>query len=108
MTMLLVAGLVLPAEPLLAAPPVQVDDALQDCSTVREETLQDELNTVTQEIFAEQIAALDLESIIARQWVTLEMDRAMDEAVDLAVAARAERDRLVEQVPFRLVARPGA
>ena len=86
MTILLVAGLVLPAEPLLAAPPVQVDDALQDCSTVREETLQDELNTVTQQIFAEQIAVLDLDSIIARQWVTLEMDQSMDEAVDLAVA----------------------
>lgn len=86
LTILLVTGLVLPAPPLLAAPPVQAGDTLQDCSSVREETLQDELNTVTQQIFAEQIAVLDLDGIIARQWVTLEMDRAMDEAVDLAVA----------------------
>ena len=84
---LLLAALILPAQPLLAAPPAQqAGDTLQDCSTVREETLQGELNTVTQQIFAEQIAALDLDAIIARQWVTLEMDQAMDEAVDLAVA----------------------
>ncbi|MCB0021419.1 MAG: hypothetical protein KDD91_00130, partial [Caldilinea sp.] len=83
---LLLVALILPAEPLLAAPPVQAGNALQDCSTVREETLQGELNTVTQQIFAEQIAALDLDAIIARQWVTLEMDQAMDDAVDLAVA----------------------
>ncbi len=83
---LLLAALMLPAEPLLAVPAVQAGDTLQDCSTVREETLQGELNTVTQQIFAEQIAALDLDGIIARQWVTLEMDQAMDEAVDLAVA----------------------
>ena len=64
---LLLVALILPAEPLLAAPPAQTGNALQDCSTVREETLQGELNTVTQQIFAEQIADLDLDAIIARQ-----------------------------------------
>jgi len=83
---LVIAGLILPAVPVLAAPPAQGANALRDCSGVQEDTLQDELNTVSQQIFAEQIATLELDDIIARQWVTLEMNRAMDEAVDLAVA----------------------
>lgn len=88
---LLIAGLVLPAAPALATPGVQAtptsqNDALRDCSAIAEETLQDELNAVTQQIFAGQMAALDLDAIIARQWVALEMDQAMDAAVAQAVA----------------------
>lgn len=86
LSLLLIAGLLLPAAPVVAAPVAQSGDALRDCSAVSEETLQDELNTVAQQIFAEQLATLDLDAIVARQWVTLEMDRAMDDAVALAVA----------------------
>lgn len=82
-----IVALALPATPLLAAsPPVQRSDALRDCSAVAEETLQDELNTVVQQIFAGQLATLDLDRIVARQWVTMEMDRTLAQAVDLAVA----------------------
>ena len=88
-----IVALVLPATPLIAAPlPAHVSqsatrsDALRDCSAVAEETLQDELNTVVQQIFAGQLATLDLDRIVERQWVTLEMDRTLDQAVDLAVA----------------------
>ncbi|MBK8796554.1 MAG: hypothetical protein IPM07_09370 [Anaerolineales bacterium] len=83
---LLAVALVLPAGNAIAAPHLQTGDALRDCSAVTEETLQDELNTVTQQIFSAQVQALDLDAIIARQWVTLELDGAMDEAVALAVA----------------------
>jgi hypothetical protein len=91
LSLLLIAGLVLPAAPAFAAPVAQQvtatqDDALRDCSAIAEETLQGELNTVTQQIFADQIATLDLDAIIARQWVTLEMDQAVDAAVAQAVA----------------------
>ncbi len=88
---LLIVSLALPATPAIAAPvpqqnPIAQNSALRDCSAIAEETLQDELNTVTQQIFADQIAALDLDAIIAREWVTLEMDPAMDAAVTQAVA----------------------
>lgn len=88
---LLIAALLLPAAPATAAPtrqqaPAAQDAALRDCSAISEETLQDELNTVTQRIFADQIAALDLDALVARQWVTLEMDAALDAAVTQAVA----------------------
>lgn len=84
-------GLMLPAGPAIAAPIAQhnataQNTALRDCSAIAEETLQDELNTVTQQIFADQIATLDLDVIIAREWVTLGMDQAMDTAVAQAVA----------------------
>ena len=91
---LVISGLILPAAPVLAMPPAQGDSVLRDCSRTNEDTLQDELNSVSQQIFAEQIATLDLENMISRQWVTLEMDRAMDEAVDLAVArVQSETDQ---------------
>lgn len=83
---LLIVALMLPAHGVIAAPSSQHGDALRDCSTVTEETLQDELNIFTQQIFSAQVQALDLDAMIARQWVTLELDGAMDEAVALAVA----------------------
>lgn len=91
LSFLLIAGLLLPVAPAVAAPgeqqkPITQDAALRDCSAISEETLQDELNTVTQQIFADQIAALDLDAIIARQWVALEMDATLDAAVTQAVA----------------------
>jgi hypothetical protein len=69
-----------------AAPPAQAGASLQDCSAVAEETLQSELNVVTQGVFAGALANVDLESIVTRHWITLEMDQAVAEAVDLAVA----------------------
>ena len=74
------------AAPVTAAPGLQGGEALRECSAVAEATLQDELNTVAQQIFADQLAALEMDAIVARQWVTLEMDLALAEAVDLAVA----------------------
>ena len=82
--------------PVSAAPLAQATPAtgtstapapsLQDCSAVSEDALQGELNTVTQGVFAAALAAVDLDAIVARHWVTLQMDAAVAEAVDLALA----------------------
>lgn len=82
---LLVLALLLEPTTLFAATPVQQSSALQDCSAVAEDTLQGELNTVTQDVFARALATVDLESIVTRHWVTVEMDRALADAVDQAV-----------------------
>ncbi len=74
------------AAPGATAPTQQGGDALRDCSVVPEESLQDELNLVVQEIFAAQLAALDLNAIVEQQWTALGMDRILAEAVDLATA----------------------
>lgn len=85
LSVLLIAGLALPMSPVVAAPLPQRDDALRNCSTVSEATLQDELNSVAQEVYAAQLATLDLDAAVARQWVTLELDQALDAAVAQAV-----------------------
>ena len=85
LSLLLMGALLLESLPVAAAPPVQATPTLQDCSAVAEDALQGELNTVTQGIFADALAAVDLEAIVARHWVTLEMDEAVGQAVDLAV-----------------------
>jgi hypothetical protein len=85
MSLLLVGTLLFEATPAFAAPPAQTPPTLQDCSTVAEDALQGELNTVTQSVFATALANVDLDAIVARHWVTLQMDAAVADAVDLAV-----------------------
>ncbi len=93
LSLLLVGTLLFEALPAFAAPVYQVPDTppagatatLQDCSTVAEDTLQGELNAVTQEVFATALAAVDLDAAVTRFWVTLEMDNAVAAAVDRAV-----------------------
>jgi hypothetical protein len=90
--LLLVAALLLNNAPVFAAPAAQ-SATLQECDTVAEDALQSELNTVTQQVFREQLATLDLEGIVAAQWAALEMDAAVAAAVDRAVIrVRSETD----------------
>lgn len=84
-SLLLVGTFLFEAVPVLAAPPTQAPPTLQDCSAVAEDALQGELNSVTQQVFATALMGVDLEAIVARHWVTLEMDGAVAQAVDLAV-----------------------
>lgn len=89
---LLIMALVLESAPAFAAPPAQAA-TLQDCSTVAEDTLQSELNEVTQQVFRDQLRTLDLDGIVAAQWATLKMDQAVAAAVDRAVLrVRGETD----------------
>ena len=66
------------------------------CETVAPEALRDELNQVSQSIFAESgtaTSALDIEGMVARQWQLVGMDAAIDAAVDDAVVqVRADTD----------------
>lgn len=89
------AAPLLEVTPALAADPAQTGvtpggsaagaAALHDCSTVAEDTLQGELNTVTQQIFAVQLQTLDLDTLVNSQWAALRIDATLDAAVDRAV-----------------------
>ena len=83
--LLIALALALPAVPVAAAPVAQSDNVLQDCSAVNEETLQDELNRVSQSVFLDALARIDVQGVVDRQWVTLELDKAVDAAVVRAV-----------------------
>ena len=85
LSLLLVGTILFEALPAVAAPAAQSAPTLQDCSTVSEETLQGELNGVTQQVFASALAEVDLDAAVTRFWVTLEMDQAVADSVDLAV-----------------------
>jgi hypothetical protein len=67
------------------------------CETVAPEALRDELNRVSQAIFAPSANAangpLDIEGMVARQWQLVGMDASIDAAIDDAVAqVRADTD----------------
>lgn len=94
--LLVILGLVASAFPAQAQannPGETPATPLQNCSAVDEEALQGELNVVTQQVFATALTGLDLDAIVGRQWVTLELDQAVDDAVDRAVErVRGETD----------------
>ncbi|MBW7883032.1 MAG: hypothetical protein H3C34_10415 [Caldilineaceae bacterium] len=91
--LILALGVSLAPQNVAAATAGQGNGLLQDCSQVDEQVLQDELNTVAQQVFAEALAELDMDVIVARQWTTLEMDQALNDAVDTGVArVRSETD----------------
>ena len=52
-----------------AAPAAQEGEAaLQACEDVKEADLQDELNRITQDVFASALAEVDLPAIVTAQW----------------------------------------
>ncbi|MCB0062656.1 MAG: hypothetical protein KDE19_11095, partial [Caldilineaceae bacterium] len=69
----------------LHAAPIAQNTSLQECDVISEETLQDELNNVTQQVVAEASAKLDVGRIVATQWRVLEMDAVINREVDAAV-----------------------
>ena len=85
---ILLAG-VQPARAQVAADG-QVD--VQACAIVADDDLRQELNAVTQQIFAGFDARIDVAAIVAQQWVRLDMDATLAGEVDQAVARLRQRE----------------
>ncbi len=76
-----------PAAPLVGA------GALEACTTVDEASIQDELNRVTQAVFADALARVDIPAIVDAQWRELRLDSVVAGAVDRAAnSVRSETD----------------
>jgi hypothetical protein len=80
------AGMIIDCTPAYAHPSGQVSPTLQECSQVDEAALQDELNRVTQQVFAQTLAQVDLAAIVDSEWHEIGMDAVIDTEVDRAVA----------------------
>ena len=77
-------------EPEGAANPVFT---FQECEQVDEALLRDELNRITQEVFATEQGDLDIAGLVDEQWTVLGMDALLDSQIDLAVErVRSEED----------------
>ncbi|MEZ4868068.1 MAG: hypothetical protein R3C14_42460 [Caldilineaceae bacterium] len=83
----LVVTLALLLEPVTvwAAPLPQSGDTLQNCDNVSEDSLQQELNSITQEVVAAAAAQINIGRIVEAQWRALKMDTIIDAQVDRAV-----------------------
>jgi hypothetical protein len=82
---MLLLALLLGETPLHAAPRQQAQSTLATCTDVDETNLLDELNTVTQSIFADALTRIDVDAVVDRQWLALGMDGVMQAEVDRAV-----------------------
>ncbi len=63
----------------------QPETTLRQCSDVSEDTLLNELNTVSQQVFADALTQIDVAGIVDTQWDNLSVDSVIDRAVDDAV-----------------------
>ena len=92
--LLLVSALVFQPVTLWAAPAQQTTDStLQNCDSVDEEALQDELNSITQEVVAASAEQIDIGRIVEEQWRALKMDTIIDAQVDNAIErVKSEED----------------
>ncbi len=94
---LLLLGISLNVVSVYANAPLQTtqDDTLQQCDVVSENALQDELNRVTQQVFAKTLATVDINRIVAAQWSALGVDAVIDTQIDQAVEhVKGEKDLL--------------
>jgi hypothetical protein len=92
---LLVGMLALGGMPVSAAiqPQTTVGTVPVGCESIAPEALRDEMNRVSQAIFADENSALDIGEIVARQWRIVGMDAAIDDAVrDAVVQVRSDTD----------------
>lgn len=83
--LVVIAALLLEHLPIHAEPLPQGRRDLVACTTVDEAHLLDDLNTVTQTVFADSLARIDLVSVVQRQWQALDMDKTLQRAVDEAI-----------------------
>ncbi|MBX2998404.1 MAG: hypothetical protein KF893_07815 [Caldilineaceae bacterium] len=60
--------------------------SFQECEAIEEATLRDELNRITQEIFASGREGIDVPRLVDRKWIELGIDRTIDSEIEAAVA----------------------
>lgn len=65
--------------------PLPVSYTFEECEQVAEASLRDELNRITQAVFAEEQGGMDVVAIVERNWVALNLDVTVDAAVDTAI-----------------------
>ena len=58
-----------------------VSYTFEECEQINEASLRDELNRITQAVFAEEQGGIDLVAIVNRNWVALNLDATVDKAV---------------------------
>lgn len=85
---LLVALLIMAGLPTASGYAQQTPPTYQfeECANIEEATLRDELNRITQEIFASGRAGIDISALVNRKWIELGIDATIDREIEAAVA----------------------
>ncbi len=71
---------------------------IQECDQVKESNLRDELNRITQSVFAEEQGGMDVSAIVDRNWNSLNLDATVDAAVESATERVMKETGLWERV----------
>ena len=92
----LLLSAILPSKPVRSQSTSPLSYTFDECDQVKESSLRDELNRITQSVFAEEQGGLDVAEIVSRNWVALNLDATVDAAVDAAIKqVREEKGPIV-------------
>ena len=81
----LLLSALMPAKAARSQSNFPVSYTFEECEQVSEASLRDELNRITQAVFAEGRSGISVVEIVGRTWHELGMDSRVDQAVDNAV-----------------------
>jgi len=90
----LLLSAILPARSAFAQETLPANYTFQECDQVEEATLWDELNRITQSVFAEELGGMGVAEIVKLNWVALNLDATVDEAVASAT------EKVMEETGF--------
>lgn len=97
LTILVLLGSVLPTRTALAQS-TSATYTFPECEHIEEELLLSELNRISRSIFGEEQDKLDIEEIVDRNWVELDMDSVVDAAVDKAADRVLSEEKLWDRI----------
>ena len=81
----LLLSALMPAKAARSQSNFPVSYTFEECEQVSEASLRDELNRITQAVFAEGRTGISVVEIVGRTWHELGMDSSVDQEVDLAI-----------------------
>lgn len=94
----LLLSAILPCKPVRSQSTSPLSYTFDECDQVKEASLRDELNRITQFVFAEEQGGMDVSAIVDRNWNSLNLDATVDAAVESATERVMKETGLWERV----------
>ena len=72
---------------------IYAEYTFEECNKIQKDSLRDELNRKSQQVFSSESSNIDIKQIINSKWSTIGMDSTIDREVDLSLIHISEPTR---------------
>jgi uncharacterized protein YaaW (UPF0174 family) len=76
---------------------IYAEYTFEECNKIQKDSLRDELNRKSQQVFSSESSNIDIKQIINSKWSTIGMDSTIDREVDNAIARIGNESGMVEK-----------